>query len=130
MRIRRVSFPTGRPVKIVAVELNEHKVIVRSDGRTQQASTVAIEPESFERMRSGYMCPLCYEDQEPPFPDACHFCGFAMRDRQAEALSEHYIGNIHIGPSTTLEDEKLIMQEMREREARELGLWTPPGTWI
>ena len=81
-------------------------------------------------MQAGYICAVCITELDMAFPEHCPVCNFQMREKQTEHIATAYTGNVKTGPSTSLEDEKLIMQEMREREAREKGLWTPKGKWM
>ena len=42
--------------------------------------------ETFERVREGYLCIICKEPHETPFPTKCSLCSFPMRDQQARYL--------------------------------------------
>jgi hypothetical protein len=57
-----------------------------------------------------------------------------MAEAQAEEFAKDFRGNIRFGPSTTLDEERGIMNEMREREAHEralaLGLTIPKPSII
>ena len=120
--------PTGRRIEIEIIEDTEHTMILY-DGREVSPVIKVVPEEEFPAMRAGYICAQCIEELDRAFPENCPVCNFPMRDHQAEYLGRMYVGNRQIGPSTTLADEALTMQEMRERQARELGIWTPPNSW-
>lgn len=111
---------TGRPVRLIITE-EPGEMLYYDDGRPPQiAATVAFEdPDDMGRMRAGYICAQCFEDLDVPFPDHCPVCGFAMRDDQAEYIAKRFVGDVWVGPQTSIEDEKAIMLEMRERAYRE-----------
>lgn len=111
-------------------EEDTQHVLLRPDGRTMTAMIAIIPEEDFPMLKQGYACAQCLTKVSISYPENCPTCNFPMREYQTEYIAKMYQGNRKTGPSTSLEDEKLIMQEMREREARELGIWTPPGTWM
>lgn len=121
--------PTGRRIPIELVESTEHTMILY-DGREVSPMIKVIPEEELPAMRAGYICAQCIEELDMAFPEHCPVCNFPMRELQAEYLGRMYVGNKQVGPSTTLADEALHMQELRQRQARELGIWTPPGTWM
>jgi hypothetical protein len=96
-------------------------VLVFNDGRPPRpAGRVGLEDaDDFGRMRAGYICARCFEDLDTPFPDECPVCKFPMRERQSQLIAERYQGTDWVGPSTSLDEERAIMNEMRERAARE-----------
>jgi len=99
----------------------EHVVVRRDESRPEAkaAALIALEDYDFHRMRAGYVCVNCLEDLDTAFPDECPVCRFPMATRQSERIAKEFVGTTHVGPSTTLEDERLIMQEMRARRLRE-----------
>ncbi len=119
----RVAKPTGRPVIPVAVDESTDELVFFEDGRPPR-SPVRVTLTEFDmgRLRAGYICLQCKEDLDNAFPDECPVCHYKMATRQAEDFATQFKGTIHVGPSTTLEDEREIMQEMRRREAREREL--------
>lgn len=119
-RAVRTAKSTGRFVRLTITD-EPGETLIYDDGRPPQiAATVALEdPEDMERMRAGYVCAQCFEDLDTAFPDHCPVCGFAMRDEQAAFIAKRFVGDVWVGPSTTLEDEQAIMLEMRERAYRE-----------
>lgn len=120
--------PTGRRIDVIWEPSTTH-VIVHPDGRETDAMIAIIPEEDFPGLRQGYICAQCIEELDMAFPEHCPVCNFPMRDHQTEYIAKVYQGNVKTGPSTTLEDEKLRMQEMRAREAHALGIWTPPSSW-
>lgn len=119
-RKRVVARPTGRPVNLQLLE-PAGDILLFSDGRPPRAAArVGLEDEDdFGRMRAGYICARCFEDLDTAFPDECPVCHFPMAEQQARLIAERYQGTEWVGPSTSLEDERAIMIEMRERAARE-----------
>jgi hypothetical protein len=111
-------------------EEDVENVLVHADGRVTRAMLGIIPDDQFPLLKQGYGCAQCFTRLDVPFPERCPTCNFPMRERQTAYIAKSFVGNVKTGPSTTLEDEKLIMQEMREREARRLGIWTPPGRVI
>ena len=112
-----VARPTGRRVEIQAVE-PRGDVIVYEDGRIREDTPIGVSEETLGRMKAGYICAHCYEDLDTPFPDRCPVCGFEMARKQAEYIANRYIGTTWVGPTTSIEDEKALMMEMRERALR------------
>ena len=111
---------TGRFVRLTITD-TPGEILYYNDGRPPQvAATVALEdPEDMDRMKAGYVCAQCFEDLDTAFPDECPVCGFHMRDEQAEFIAKRFVGDVWVGPSTSIEDEQAIMQEMRARALRE-----------
>jgi hypothetical protein len=94
-----------------------------------QKTTFGLTEEQVGRIRAGYTCIKCLEDYTSPYPDECTVCHFPMRDKQQEEFAKDFRGDIPFGPTTTLDEEREIMNEMREREQhdrlRRLGLKLP-----
>lgn len=107
----------------------EH-VLVHADGRITRAMIGIIPDDQFPKIKQGYACAQCLVIFDRSFPENCPACNFPVRERQTAYLDKAYVGNMKTGPTTTLEEEQLIMQEMREREARRSGIWTPPGRFV
>lgn len=108
-----------RPVIPLAVEHDEGYVEIRSDGSVRRAARIILEPDDVGRMRDGYVCAKCWEPHPTPFPEKCRLCGFHMSDRQGEYLAKAYKGTERVGPSTSLEDELALLEEVEERMKRE-----------
>jgi len=101
-------------------------ILQYEDGRIVPAMVAIIDENDFPMLRQGYACAQCLTKVSIAYPENCPVCNFPIRDHQTEYIERMYQGNVKTGPSTTLEDEKLRMQEMRQREAQRLGIWTPP----
>jgi hypothetical protein len=108
-----------RPVIPLAVEHDEGYVEIRTDGTVRRAARVILEPDDVGRMQAGYVCAKCWEPHATPFPEKCRLCGFHMSDRQSEFLAKAYQGNERVGPSTSLEDELALLDEVEERMKRQ-----------
>ena len=103
-------------------EEDTENVLVHSDGRVTRAMLGIVPEDQFPLLKQGYGCAACFVRLDVPFPEALPDLQLPDAGTADPRTSlKNYIGNIKTGPSTTLEDEKLIMQEMREREARETG---------
>lgn len=134
-RKRKVAAtPTGRPVIPTASDLDPESYMVMPDGRAMQRTVLGLTEEQVSRIRQGYICIKCYEELDTAFPDECPVCHFPMRERQSEEFAKDFRGDIRFGPSTTLDEERGIMNELREREAYEraikLGLTIPKPSII
>jgi hypothetical protein len=110
-------------------EEDVENVLVHADGRVTRAMLGIVPDDQFPLLQQGYACAACFTRLDVAFPEVCPTCNFPMRERQTAFIAKSFVGNVKTGPSTTLEDEQLIMQEMRAREAQKLGLWTP-SSWI
>lgn len=133
-RRKNVATMSGRPVVASAVDIDPDAVTVFPDGRAYVRSVFALTEEQVGRIRAGYTCIKCLEDYTSAFPDECSVCKFPMREKQLEEFGKDFRGDIAFGPSTTLDEERGIMNEMREREAHEralaLGLTIPKPSII
>jgi hypothetical protein len=120
---------TGRPVIAQASDLDPEAVMVMPDGRVMQKTVFGLTREQVDRMRAGYTCVKCMEDYSSPFPTECAVCKFPMAAKQAEEFAKDFRGEIAYGPTTTLDEERGIMNELRERERydrlRKLGVTLP-----
>jgi len=128
-RVKHLANMSGRAIIPQESDLDPEAVTVMPDGRVMQKTVFGLTQEQVDKIRAGYICVKCLEDYTSPFPDECSVCKFPMRDQQAAEFAKDYRGEIKFGPSTTLDDERGIMNEMREREAydraRRLGLKLP-----
>ena len=113
---------TGRTVIAVETTLDTEAVMVMPDGRRMQKTNFGLKEEDVEAIRQGYVCVKCMERFTSPFPDECSVCKFPMREHQAEEFAKDFRGEVRFGPSTSLDEERGIMNEMREREAYERAL--------
>jgi hypothetical protein len=133
-RAKVKALPTGRPVIPQGSDIDSVSVAIMPDGRVFQRTVHGFTEEQVARMRAGYTCVKCYEDHDTAFPDECLVCKFPMRDKQTEEFAKDFRGEIAFGPSTSLDEEREIMNDMREREAHErriaLGLSIPKPSII
>ena len=118
-RKKVTARPTGRPVKLEILESNGDMLVFNAGRPDREAATVGFSEEDIGRMKAGYVCVQCFEDLDTAFPDECPICKFPMRDGQAKAFAEKFQGTQWVGPRTTLDEERAIMNEMRERAIRE-----------
>lgn len=72
--------------------------------------------EDTERVRLGYVCIRCLEPHEQPYPERCLNCGFPIRDVQDVVFEKFYIGEVDIGPQTTVEEELEIATDLLRRK--------------
>lgn len=121
-RMRVEAKPTGRPVVAQGSDIDPESVTIMPDGRVMQRTVIGLSREQVERMRAGYICVKCYEDLDTAFPEHCPVCRFPMREQQTAEFAKDFRGDIAFGPSTTLDEERGIMNEMRERAAHERAL--------
>lgn len=108
-----------RPALPVEMEDDTENVIVNSRGEIRRHVLLIFEEEDVERIRTGYCCLQCGEsqvDHGAPFPEKCWLCGFPMKEKQLDRFASEFQGNIRVGPSTSLEDELAIAEEVVARE--------------
>lgn len=108
-----------RPAVPVEIDEDPDHVLVNSNGEIRRHVLLIFEEEDVERIRAGYCCIVCGEsqvDHGAPFPEKCYLCGFPMRDKQSERFAKEFQGNVRVGPSTSLEDEMALAEEMVQRE--------------
>lgn len=133
-RMRHEANQTGRPVVAEYTDVDSDAYTIMPDGRLMQRTVFGLTEEQVGRIREGYTCIKCLEDYDAAYPDVCTVCGFPMREHQADEFRKDFRGNIRFGPSTTLDEERGIMNEIREREAyeraRALGLVIPTPSII
>lgn len=133
-RRENVATPSGRAVVPQGSDIDPNSVTIMPDGRVFQRTVHGLTEEQIGRMRAGFTCVKCYEDHTSAFPDHCAVCRFPMREKQTEEFAKDFRGGIAFGPSTSLDEEREIMNEMREREAHErriaLGLTIPKPSII
>lgn len=126
---KHTALQTGRAVIPQESDIDVEAVAVMPDGRVFQRTVWGLTEEQVGRIRAGYTCVKCLEDYDTAFPDECKVCHFPMREKQTEEFAKDFRGEIAFGPSTTLDEERGIMNEMREREQydrlRKLGVTLP-----
>jgi len=122
--VSRTAKPTGRPVIPLAIDNDTETLIFFEDGRPPRSPVIMYFSDyDIGRMQAGYICIQCYEDLDTAFPEECPVCRYKMAERQAEEFAKDYRGNAHIGPSTSLEQEREIMNYLRSKEREEI--WRP-----
>ena len=63
-----------RPVE-ADIDYDKFSVIQLTDGTIRQRYTVILKGwETKERLRLGYLCPVCLEPTETPYPPECPVC--------------------------------------------------------
>jgi hypothetical protein len=89
-------------------------------GELMIQAEISVDEETVQRMRSGYICIMCIEPQEKPFPEKCVLCGYHMRDRQSHDLStkRNSLNEVWVGSRINKEDEIARMDEHYEYERR------------
>jgi len=101
-------------------------MIISSDGTFREHNNLIMSERMVGEIREGYRCINCLEEvDDKPWPAKCHICGFAISDKQAQRFGMEYVGNIRLGPSTSIEDELAIAEEHLARERRELIISKP-----
>lgn len=118
----KTAVMSGRPVIAQGSDIDHMSVSIMPDGRVFQRTVHGLTEEQVGRIRAGYTCIKCYEDYIDAFPDQCSVCKFPMREKQTEEFAKDFRGDIAFGPSTSLDEEREIMNEMREREAHERAI--------
>jgi len=128
-RKKHRATPTGEPIIAQYTDIDVDAYTVMPDGRRMQRTVFALTEEQVERIRVGYICIKCLEAHDSPFPDACAVCKFPMREHQAEEFAKDFRGDIAFGPSTTIDEEYGIAEEIIKKDAyekaRKLGLILP-----
>lgn len=108
------------------MEPDHEHVLVSADGSMRDHFNMIYSEYNAERIRLGYCCINCGEsqyDHGAPFPESCWVCGYKMGDKQLERYGMEFRGNVRVGPSTSLEDELALMEELEERqELARLGM--------
>lgn len=120
-----------RPAIPLALEPDHEYVIVQADGQVRDHFNSTYSEDDKERIRLGYCCIQCGEAQypNPPFPEECCVCRFPMRARQAQRFADEFRGTIRLGPSTSIDDELALAEELvaQERLRKEGLKRTRPG---
>lgn len=101
------------------MEPDPEHVLVSEDGSIREHYNMIYSADDVERIRLGYCCIHCGEsqvDHGAPMPEACWVCGFQMRDKQAKRFAQEFVGELRVGPSTSIEEELAIAEEMLERQ--------------
>lgn len=107
------------PALPIEMEPDAEHVLVSADGTMREHFNQIFSKDDVERIRQGYCCIHCGEsqvDHGAPFPANCWVCGYEMAEKQLRRFGMEFVGEIRLGPSTSLSDELAIMEEMHERE--------------
>lgn len=128
------ATPTGEAIVPEYTDVDVDAYTVMPDGRLMQRTVFGLTAEQVERVRQGYICIKCLEAHDAAFPDRCAVCKFPMRAHQAEEFAKDFRGEIRFGPSTTIDEEYDIAEEMIQKEAYDkataLGLIIPKPSII
>ena len=128
-RRKHLATQTGEAIIPDAVDIDPDAYVVMPDGRRTQRHAFGLTDEVVERIKQGYVCIKCLEAYANAFPDKCLVCGFPMRDQQAAEFAKDFRGGVQYGPSTTIDEEYEIAEEMIQKDAydraRKLGLILP-----
>jgi len=100
----------------VLVEPDGEHVLVSEDGTLRDHHNLIMTERMAGEIRDGYRCIQCLEGFEEAWPKQCPVCKFAVSDKQARRFGMEFIGNIRTCPSTSIEDELQIAEEMLARE--------------
>lgn len=86
-----------------------------------------LSEHDLERVRLGYVCIKCLTPHEQAYPEECSVCLLPIRGLQDLLFLRLFVGEMTIGPSTTLEEEFAIMVEEAERRRhnKDSHLWVP-----
>ena len=120
-----------KPAVPIAVEDDPEYVIVNRRGEVRRAILTIYSSEDTDRIRLGYCCLRCGESQNghgdgKPFPKECWLCKYPMAEKQGHDFAYGFSGEIKTGPSTSVEEELAIAQEIEDRKVREESPYTGP----
>jgi hypothetical protein len=121
-----------RPAIPIEMEEDPEPVLVSSDGRLREHYNLIYTADDAERIRLGYCCIHCGESQVghggKPFPEECAVCHYPMNSQQRERFAQEFIGNVRLGPSTSIEEELEIAEQMvRGERTTKSGIIVPRG---
>jgi hypothetical protein len=101
----------------LAVENHPSQGIYLPDGRQLGDAMLILSEEDHDRIRQGYVCIKCLEPFEQAWPEHCPVCGCPVRSGQAAFFAQEALTRpIHLGPTTTLEEERAGIEERRRKE--------------
>lgn len=104
------------PIIPVAVEHDTEAYDV-VDGQVRRAVKWVLRPEDVDRIRTGYSCLNCLEPFETEhLRGNCPVCGYHLADTVHD-LERVDRGGTHVGPATTLDEERerMILEGARRR---------------
>ena len=106
-----------KPVIPLDIEHHPTQVLFLPDGRQLGDVVLVLSEEDKERIRHGYVCAKCFEPFEHAWPERCPVCGAPIRTKQAEFFAQEVVDKpVHLGPTTTLEEERAGLEERRRKE--------------
>lgn len=114
-----------RPLKVHAVmeDVEAYNTEIGPNGveHLVRATKWVIDEESMARLRMGYACLNCMEPFPEPFPARCSLCNYAVAENQLRDLAATDRGGMHVGPATTLADERERLIEDGDRRRHKKG---------
>lgn len=87
------------------------------DGHIVRGIKWTLTPDQVNRIKQGYACLNCMEPFETPRREGkCPLCSYELRDTRRD-LERNDRGGEHVGPLTTLEDERerMMFEASRRR---------------
>ncbi len=112
-----------KPAELLSDDWEFYDVFTDGAGRSWRTPHRTWTLETVERFRLGYLCIMCMEPFERPFPETCPVCEFAVRDHQSVVYEDGYKGKVRLGPEHSLGD-------IREQDLGTKGMpniWLPDG---
>lgn len=104
-----------QPIKVYSVETDTeaYNTEMGPDGEQHlvRATKWVVDQEGLSRIKLGYACLNCLEPFERPFPERCPLCNYEVAEHQLEDLAGADRGEEHVGPLTTLDEERERMIE-------------------
>lgn len=115
----------AQPVKEYGWE--ERAFVLRFKGRVIEFPLWQLYEDDKERVRLGYVCIKCLTPHEQPFPEECSICLLPMRALQEMLFERLFVGEMNVGPSTTMEEEWEILYDKRDRAGHNphAQIWLP-----
>jgi len=103
--------------------------------RPQMDYSATYTKEGLGLLKEGRQCLRCGEPHPVPFPLACDFCGYAMKDRQIMDIAIEFEGERHLGPSKGIgefmaEQEERIEKRKFIRKVQSGGKGKIPQEWL
>jgi hypothetical protein len=93
---------------------NSDQMTITPTGRVMRNPSFTFDADSIERLRLGYACIKCLEVFEVPWPERCPTCGAPIRKEQAAYFEREFVGDVHLGPTTSLDEERERLREYKE----------------
>ena len=115
----------AQPVREYGYE--ERAFVLRFKDRVIEFPLWQLSEDDKERVRLGYVCIKCLTPHERPYPEECVTCLLPMRALQDLLFDRLFVGEMKIGPSTTLEEEWEILYDQRDRARHNphAHIWVP-----